>query len=330
MTALESPKVSESPRTLEFWPMWCRDTAKGLLTRLALPPNRAAEACPQGRLHTRRINGSPRRRSRLLPTVLGLALLTPLLAARHANPTPGVCTAESPAVSGLDRRSARGSIPGSSIVGDCNTLLGLMEDLRGTAWLNWSVDTTMDDWDGIQVRGNRVTALRLSGHGDDLTSGGINNLTGVIPPKLGQLTSLESLDLRDNNLSGSIPPELGQLTSLESLDLRGNSLSGSVPPKLGQLTSLESLDLRGNSLSGSIPPELGQLTSLVMLNLGGNLLSGSIPPELGQLTSLGTLVLALNQLSGCIPVELGRIPRKYRGRGWIINPQWEEVNLRMC
>ena len=46
-------------------------------------------------------------------------------------------------------------------------------------------------------------------------------------------------------LSGSVPPELGNLSSLETLDLASNDLTGSIPPELGNLPRLEILDLSG-------------------------------------------------------------------------------------
>ena len=122
-----------------------------------------------------------------------------------------------------------------------------------------------------------------------------NNLSGPIPAELGNLTSLENLDLgsslvetANNNLSGPIPAELGNLTSLERLELNDNNLSGPIPAELGNLTSLEHLDLSDNNLSGPIPAELGNLTSLEILWLDDNNLSGSIPVELGNLTNLQT------------------------------------------
>ena len=43
------------------------------------------------------------------------------------------------------------------------------------------------------------------------------------------LSGLEQLYLQDHQLSGEIPPELGNLTSLIWLGLHGNQLSGCVP-----------------------------------------------------------------------------------------------------
>ena len=57
-----------------------------------------------------------------------------------------------------------------------------------------------------------------------------------------------------NDLTGPVPPELGNLTTLEELWLDGNKLSGPVPAELGQLVNLQELNLEDNELSGSIPP----------------------------------------------------------------------------
>lgn len=41
-----------------------------------------------------------------------------------------------------------------------------------------------------------------------------NRLLGIIPKELGLLRSLTLLDLGKNELSGPIPPEIGNLTSI--------------------------------------------------------------------------------------------------------------------
>ena len=111
------------------------------------------------------------------------------------------------------------------------------------------------------------------------------------------------LSLENAQLTGPIPPELGQLTDLEWISFSGNQLTGPIPPELGSLTNLKSLDLSNNRLTGPIPPELGNLTNLESLHLDGNQLTGPIPPELGNLTKLRRVPVQGNQLS-CVPGEL--------------------------
>src|SRR6202453_1397380 len=67
----------------------------------------------------------------------------------------------------------------------------------------------------------------------------------------------------------TIPKELGQLASLQRLDLYNNQLQ-TIPKELGQLASLQRLDLDNNQLQ-TIPKELGQLASLRYFRLDNNL-----------------------------------------------------------
>ncbi|KAK9181137.1 hypothetical protein WN944_024274 [Citrus x changshan-huyou] len=55
-----------------------------------------------------------------------------------------------------------------------------------------------------------------------------NNLTGPITPKIGQLKSLDFLDLSRNLFSGSITSSLSQLSGLGVLDLSCNNSSGKI------------------------------------------------------------------------------------------------------
>ena len=85
------------------------------------------------------------------------------------------------------------------------------------------------------------------------------------------------LGLHNNQLTGSIPPALGNLSHLHTLTLNTNQLTGSIPTQLGNLSNLHTLTLDGNQLTGPIPKELGTLSRLRRLNMAGNQLSGCIP-----------------------------------------------------
>ncbi|XP_020702805.1 LRR receptor kinase BAK1 isoform X2 [Dendrobium catenatum] len=77
-------------------------------------------------------------------------------------------------------------------------------------------------------------------------------LSGTLVPQLGQLKNLQYLELYSNNISGLIPPELGNLTSLDSR-LNNNSLTGTIPTSLTNINALQVLDLSNNNLSGTVP-----------------------------------------------------------------------------
>jgi Leucine Rich repeats (2 copies)/Leucine Rich Repeat len=105
-------------------------------------------------------------------------------------------------------------------------------------------------------------------------------------------------------ISRALPPEIGQLIDLQTLDLSGNPLTA-LPPEIGQLTSLWGLDLSGNPLT-ALPPEIGRLTSLRDLWLDNNQLT-TLPPELGRPLALGLrLSLDDNPLRGRIRKLSGR------------------------
>ena len=129
--------------------------------------------------------------------------------------------------------------PGSNrgLVYDCEVLLAAKDTLRGTATLNWSVDTAIASWDGVSVSGTpgRVRGLDLSDEG----------LNGAIPGELGDLYELTALDLSDNSLTGDIPEELGWLYNLEEVRLSGNTLTGCLPVDLESAATndLSSLNL---------------------------------------------------------------------------------------
>ncbi|XP_035547725.1 receptor-like protein 56 isoform X2 [Juglans regia] len=98
-----------------------------------------------------------------------------------------------------------------------------------------------------------------------------NNLTGGIPPALGQISSLRALNLSYNHLTGKIPTTFSELALLESLDLSHNSLSGEIPSALIDLTFLEVFNVANNNLSGKVPDMKAQFGTFEKSSYEGNL-----------------------------------------------------------
>ncbi len=132
-----------------------------------------------------------------------------------------------------------------------------------------------------------------------------------LPPSIGQLRKLHTLDLSNNQLI-SLPPEFVALENLKLLNLDGSHLSG-LPEGFGQLQHLSYLNLRGSTFQ-TFPLEILQLTQLRSLFMGGltrpngNLFfaqEGSlvIPPAIGNLRNLQILDLYNTGISQ-LPVEI--------------------------
>ena len=184
---------------------------------------------------------------------------------------------------------------------DRAALVALYHATNGTHWheqSNWNTTGSIRNWRGVSTNlAGFVTELSLPD----------NNLTGTLPPELGDLTQLRRLVLDANQLAGSIPPALGRLSQLTMLDLSRNRLTGTIPPELGSLSRLDSLLLYRNRLTGPIPADLEHLGSLGRLSLSSNRLSGPVPPWLGNLANLTRLSVSRNELTGTIPPELAKL-----------------------
>jgi internalin A len=130
----------------------------------------------------------------------------------------------------------------------------------------------------------------------------IGNQLIALPLEIGQLRSLETLSLAENQLT-ILPPEIGLLSKLRILFLDGNQLT-ELPQEIEQLSNLEWLSLKDNQLV-SLPSEIGMLHNVQLLDLSNNQLT-SLPPEIGQLSSLRELDLFANQLMS-LPPEIGQL-----------------------
>ncbi|MBN2000343.1 PKD domain-containing protein [candidate division KSB1 bacterium] len=196
-----------------------------------------------------------------------------------------------------DYKIALGDI--ASCVSDSLALVALYHSTNGPAWTdhtNW-LTGPVDTWHGIEIENCRVKGVRL----------GINNLTGTLPPEIGDLTAMEVLYLRDNAIEGTIPPELGKCQASIYIDISNNLITGPIPPELGQLSNCTDLIIEGCELIGTIPPEIGDLGLLEHLSFGRNNLVGTIPLTIYDMPELQVLNLASNSLTGEIPPEIAHL-----------------------
>lgn len=158
----------------------------------------------------------------------------------------------------------------------------------------------------------------------------IARFEGDIPFHIGNLSSLESLDLSDfwnNRLTSRSLEWVSSLSSLRHLDLSGvylgkakdwldsvnslpsliklnmsNTLVATIPPlSHTNFTSLVSLDLQWNTIDSLLPLWLFNVSNLVELRLDGNGFRGSISEDLRRLSSLRVLGLSRNFFNISVP-----------------------------
>ncbi|KAL7197282.1 hypothetical protein ACSBR2_019877 [Camellia fascicularis] len=166
---------------------------------------------------------------------------------------------------------------------------------------SWNPATDCCDWYAVDCDeiSSRIISLTIFG----------GNLSGQIPPAVGDLPYLQTLVFRKlSNLTGQIPSAITKLKHLKMIRLSWTNLSGPVPSFFTELKNLTFLDLSFNDLTGSIPPELAQLTNLGAIHLDRNKLTGTIPESFGKFTgSVPDLYLSHNQLTGPVPKSLGNL-----------------------
>ncbi|CAL9088948.1 unnamed protein product [Musa acuminata var. zebrina] len=155
-----------------------------------------------------------------------------------------------------------------------------------------------------------------------------NNLSGIVPLSMGQLSALSELDISSNFLEGNITEaHFSKLTKLEHLDISYNSLNvilpnDWLPPFNANLiimsschlgtkfpawiqtqTYLEDLSLSGVGLSGNLPTWFPDILKgwVKHLDLSNNSLDGPIPLNFANASGLQILSLSHNNLNGGFP-----------------------------
>ena len=128
-----------------------------------------------------------------------------------------------------------------------------------------------------------------------------NLFTGKIPPQLGEMRSLETLNLSYNEFFGSIPATFGEVSSSTNVDISYNCLEGPLPKNKAFREALFKALRNNKGLCGNASSlkacsssttqsknlgektEIGNMQFIQMLDLRENLLIGKITPQLGDL-----------------------------------------------
>nr|KYP37606.1 putative LRR receptor-like serine/threonine-protein kinase At3g47570 family [Cajanus cajan] len=189
-----------------------------------------------------------------------------------------------------------------SITTDTEALISFKSQLSNdtlNTLSSWNHNSSPCNWTGVLCDrlGQRVTDLDLSGLG----------LSGHLSPYIGNLSSLQTLQLQNNQLTGVIPDQIGNLLSLRVLNLSSNMFEGKLPSNISHLIDLQLLDLSSNRILSMIPDDISSLKKLEVLKLGRNSLYGAIPASLGNISSLKNISFGTNSLTGWIPSDLGRL-----------------------
>ncbi|KAK3152168.1 hypothetical protein QOZ80_2BG0155330 [Eleusine coracana subsp. coracana] len=202
-------------------------------------------------------------------------------------------------------------------------LAGLSQD-NGLA-ASWRSGSNCCKWEGITCGGNgngAVTEISLA----------LRGLEGRLSPFLGNLTSLQHLNLSYNSFSGDLPSELLSSSSITVLDVSFNHLSrvlqhqqkhnSSVPLQVLNISSnhftgefssilwekksdLVALNASNNSFHGWMPSSFCVSSlSFAVLDLCHNQFRGNIPAGLGKCSALKVLRAGHNNLNGTLPDEL--------------------------
>ncbi len=159
--------------------------------------------------------------------------------------------------------------PNTCQISDSLALIALYNSTQGINWnTNWNTSLPVcTPWPGIELDNDGyVVKIILSS----------NNLTGPLPPEIGNFSRLGEMQLDNNNLSGNIPPEIGNLSEIEICFLDDNNFQDTIPAELGNLPKLNTLYLDNNQLTGAVPISFINLNNLFKFDIFNNMID-SIP-----------------------------------------------------
>lgn len=192
------------------------------------------------------------------------------------------------AVQGNDVASAKARVDFDCLsvaeipVSECEALVAFHTDLGGENWSasaqeGWLNTTEPCSWNGVTCENGHVVSLIQGDNG---------SVVGDVPPQIGDLIYLTTLDLTGNYIT-SIPAEIGNLVNLTRVSFGFNFSLTTLPEELWDLTNITNLTLFATGVT-ELSPRIGNLTNLTTLQLNGSLFT-EIPSELWTLPNLTSL-----------------------------------------
>lgn len=125
---------------------------------------------------------------------------------------------------------------------DYEVLLDIFDKTGGSEWTNkygWgSTEISVDKWHGLDVENLRVVGLFLAN----------NNLSGELPASIGLLDELRAFNVGFNEIGGVVPSTIGDLSLLNELLINNNWLIGPLPLQILNLTNLRKANIWANDL----------------------------------------------------------------------------------
>jgi len=120
----------------------------------------------------------------------------------------------------------------------------------------------------------------------------------------------------DNDLSGSLPPTIGNWASLQGISLGSNRLTSTLPDTIVNWQNLLVFDIgvqdtpnQTNNFTGSLPSTIGEAWSnLQLFSAFNNSLTGQLPESLQAWTDLFYFDVSVNSFEGPL-VFIGEWPQ---------------------
>jgi len=123
-----------------------------------------------------------------------------------------------------------------------------------------------------------------------------HSVISALPPRIGNLKSLETLSLEYNRKISSLPSSIGQLENLKDLNLYHTTSISHFPKEIFNLSKVTRLNLDDTKIS-SLPSSIGQMKNLTTLKLGGTKNLSALPDEIGDLSNLTVLTINGSNIS---------------------------------